>query len=92
MVRRHSAKGTGPSHGEHSLRLAGRGGLHVDVLSLLVPQADLGDISIEALMGTLADTTEFNELKKRMERLSKGAKALDTPAARILEERATRKV
>ena len=43
-------------------------------------------------MGTLADTTEFNELKKRIERLSKGPKPLDTPAARVLEERANRKV
>lgn len=51
-----------------------------------------GDISIEALMGTLADTTAFNDLKKRMERLSKGPKALDTPAARALEQRAVRKV
>jgi hypothetical protein len=49
-------------------------------------------VTLEALLGALADAPHVNDLKKRMESLSKGPKALDTPAARAVEERALRKV
>jgi precorrin-6B methylase 2 len=52
----------------------------------------MADVSVEALIGSLADTTAFNELKKRIERVTQNAKPLDTPAARVIEERALRKV
>ena len=50
------------------------------------------DLNLDVLIGTLKDTTEFNELKKKIGRLDKGQKPLSTPAARTTEERATRKV
>ena len=50
------------------------------------------DLNLDVLMGTLKDTTEYGELKKRIGRLGRGERPLDTPAARTTEERAIRKV
>lgn len=50
------------------------------------------DLNLDVLIGTLKDTTEFNDLKKKIGRLEKGARPLATPAARTTEERAVRKV
>ena len=52
----------------------------------------MDDLNLDVLIGTLKDSTEFGELKKKISGLSRGDKQLDTPAARTTEERANRKV
>ena len=51
-----------------------------------------GGLSLEALVGSLRNTTQYGGLKRKLDALGSGPAPLQAPAGRVVEERASRQV